>query len=170
MQAVNCLDVEQFLTEETEIIDVREFGEYRELHFKNSTLIPSGSSLDKFEEHRNKRILLVCQSDQRAINVGTKLKEAGFSKIYYLKGGINAARTAELDLETSQIGWTIDRQFRMTLGILLFIGLTGTMLLSNYFLIIPGILCTGLIFTSIIDRCYMRMGIARLPWNKARNF
>lgn len=66
-------------------------------------------------------------------------------------------------------GWSIDRQFRITLGILLAIALTLYALGYEYGLIIPMILCVGLIFTSIIDRCYMRMAIARMPWNRNRS-
>jgi hypothetical protein len=62
--------------------------------------------------------------------------------------------------------WTIDRQFRMALGLLVAIGLLGKIVLSDWFLIIPSIICVGLIFTSIIDRCYFRLFIASLPWNK----
>ena len=89
---------------------------------------------------------------------------------YYLKGGVNAAIRAELELETSRLGWTIDRQFRMFLGLMLFVAVIGMTLVSQWFIIIPSIFATGLIVTSLINRCYLRMGIARLPWNKVGNF
>jgi hypothetical protein len=38
--------------------------------------------------------------------------------------------------------------------------------LSDAFAAIPVILCTGLIITAIIDKCYLRVGIAMLPWNR----
>ncbi|HKK76629.1 MAG TPA: hypothetical protein VJ953_16250 [Saprospiraceae bacterium] len=33
------------------------------------------------------------------------------------------------------------------------------------FIVIPIILATGLIITAIIDKCYLRIGMAMLPWN-----
>ena len=62
-------------------------------------------------------------------------------------------------------GWTIDRQFRLALGLSLAVFLLGYFLVSEIFIVIPVILCIGLTYTSIIDRCYMRLGIAMLPWN-----
>ena len=55
----------------------------------------------------------------------------------------------------------------MTIGVLLTIFLLGYFLgEAKWVVFIPIILATGLVVTSIIDRCYMRMGIAMLPWNK----
>lgn len=170
MIAISSFEFESFVSEGTKIIDVREFGEYRENHFKGSVLIPSGSDISAFEPYREEKIVLVCQSETRAKNVGEKLKQAGFETLYYLKGGVNAAIRAELELESSRMGWSIDRQFRMFLGLMLFIAVLGLFFVSQWFLIIPSIFATGLIVTSLINRCYLRMGIARLPWNKARNF
>jgi hypothetical protein len=56
----------------------------------------------------------------------------------------------------------------MTLGVLLAIFLGGDFLSIQWLIAIPIILATGLIFTSLIDRCYMRMGIALLPWNRGK--
>jgi len=39
---------------------------------------------------------------------------------------------------------------------------------NNGFILIPIILSGGLTITAIIDRCYMRMAIAKLPWNRGK--
>lgn len=64
--------------------------------------------------------------------------------------------------------WSVDRQFRFLLGVLIAIFLIGQYWMSDAFTAIPVILCLGLIITAIIDKCYLRIGIAMLPWNRAQ--
>ena len=66
---------------------------------------------------------------------------------------------------TSEL-WSVDRQFRFVLGIFIALYLIGFHWMSALFSIIPVILCLGLIITAIIDKCYLRVGIAMLPWNR----
>lgn len=70
----------------------------------------------------------------------------------------------ELTTNTTGKGWSVDRQFRFVLGILLAIFLAGYPF-SPMFAIIPVVLSLGLTVTAIIDKCYLRIGIVRLPWN-----
>lgn len=147
------------------IIDVREPMEYEDRHIPGALNFPSTKyNKDDFQSFDGKQICLVCESGSRAKQVGKKLENDGFTNIAILEQHMQAIPR----IRTTK-GWTIDRQFRMTLGVLLAIFLTLYFLDIPYAFIIPLILCTGLIFTSIIDRCYMRMGIAALPWNRGKS-
>lgn len=106
-------------------------------------------------------VFLVCQSGNFALEVGSRLISDGFSNVKIFESHMNS-----IQQRTQIKGWSIDRQFRMSLGLLLAIFLILFSFGVSNALIIPVILCVGLIFTSIIDRCYMRMGIARLSWNR----
>ena len=148
------------------IIDVRESKEYKEKRIPGSINLPSSTfSIIQYEPYREQMIYLVCQSGSRANAIRNKLLENGFDQVTVLEKHID-----HLDVKSELVeevhGWTVDRQFRMTLGVLLAIFLTGYFMEAGRFIIIPIILSTGLIITSIIDRCYMRMGIAMLPWNR----
>ncbi len=147
------------------IIDVREPKEYEDRHIPGALNFPS-TKYDKelFAEFDAKQICLVCESGGRAKQIGKKLVNDGFTDIAILEQHMQAIPR----IYTTK-GWTVDRQFRMTLGVLLAIFLTLYFLNIPYAFIIPLILCVGLIFTSIIDRCYMRMGIAALPWNRGKS-
>lgn len=146
------------------IIDVREPAEYNDHHLPNAINIPSSSfNIENFTAYQNKKIYLVCHSGNRANVVLKKLKEASFTNVFVLEEHMESLQN---NFGSKTKGWSVDRQFRFTLGLLLFIFLIGYHFASTYFIIIPIILCTGLIVTAIIDRCYMRMGIAMLPWNK----
>lgn len=154
----------QLINKTAVIIDVREPGEFIEYHIPGALNIPSSNYQKSFfSSFENINIYLVCQSGNRATGVGSQLIADGFSKVKILENHMDSIQ------QPVQIkGWSIDRQFRMTLGLLLAIFLILYSFGINNALVIPIILCVGLIFTSIIDRCYMRMGIARLPWNKNR--
>lgn len=147
------------------IIDVREPSEYNEQHILGAVNLPS-TRYDKnqYSEFENKKICLVCQSGSRVKQIEKKLKQDGFSNLYILQQQMESIPR----IDTTK-GWTVDRQFRMTIGVLLGIYLILYFLNIPLAFIIPLILCSGLIITSLIDRCYMRIGIAKLPWNRGKS-
>lgn len=151
------------------LIDVREKMEFDEGSLKGAVNMASSKvKVADFEIFNGKSIYLVCQTGNRARTLGQVLLEAGFQQVGILDKHMEQLKQQDLEVSAEAKSWTIDRQFRMTLGLLLLIGLVGSILVSNYFLILPAILCAGLIFTALIDRCYLRMGIAMLPWNKGK--
>lgn len=147
------------------IIDVREPSEYNEQHIPGAVNFPSTKyTKGQYSEFENKKICLVCQSGSRAKQIEKKLRLDGFSTVFILEQQMESIPR----IYTTK-GWTVDRQFRVTLGIAL-----AVFLILNYFgvqlaIVIPVILSLGLIITSLIDRCYMRMGIAMLPWNRGKS-
>ncbi len=146
------------------IIDVREPSEYTEQHIPGAVNLPSTNyNKDQYTEFQDQKICLVCQSGNRAKQIEKKLNQDGFSNVFILELQMEAIPR----IYTTK-GWTVDRQFRMTLGTLLAIYLILHFFNIKYAFLIPLVLCSGLIFTSIIDRCYMRMGIAMLPWNRGK--
>ncbi len=154
------------MSQEIIIIDVREPKEYREFHLMGSINIPSSQYEEtKFEPYKENSIGLICQSGSRAKAVQNKLLEAGFEHVSVME---KQMENISAFAKKSNSGWSVDRQFRMTLGVLLAVFLGGYFLSINWLIAIPIILATGLIFTSLIDRCYMRMGIAMLPWNRGK--
>lgn len=149
------------------LIDVREPKEFSDYHIEGSINLPaSGFHLNQFLPYKDATITLICQTGNRAGKVYNSLLEHGFEDVHVLEEHIAHINSPSMVSKTT--GWTVDRQFRMTLGVLLAFFLVGYHTLSHWFMVIPGILATGLIITSIIDRCYMRMGIAMLPWNRGK--
>ena len=149
------------------LIDVREPKEFNDNGMTGSINIPSSSfSLEQFEDYRDKMICLICNSGNRATDIYKELKEAGFQNVALTEKQIEDLET---ESDTNSHGWSVDRQFRMLLGLLLAVFLIGSFYGITSLLIIPVILSVGLIFTASIDKCYLREGIARLPWNKERN-
>lgn len=160
----NHLPQTQNQSEKSVIIDVREPAEYQEHHIPGTINIPATQyHRELFLAFEKQSISLICESGSRATQIAAKLHRDGFERV-----SICEKQMADIPMETSPGGWTIDRQFRMTLGLLLATFLLLEFMGINQGIIIPMILGTGLVITSIIDRCYMRIGIARLPWNRGR--
>ncbi len=84
------------------ILDVREPNEFAEGHLLNAKLIPLkklAERVGELEKYRNKPILVVCRSGQRAGTGTSFLNKAGFTQTYSLSGGIIAWQKANLPLE-----------------------------------------------------------------------
>lgn len=146
------------------IIDVREPAEFKEFHIPGALNIPSSKyKPELFSAFEDLKIGLVCQSGQRAIKIETKLLEDGFKNIYLLKNQMQ-----DVPNISNVEGWSIDRQFRFLLGILLALYTLTYFLDLSYGIAIPIILSAGLTVTAIINRCYLRIGIGMLPWNSGK--
>lgn len=147
----------------TVIIDVRSPGEFAKNALPGAINIPSSSfSPAAFEAFRHRQICLICESGNRARYVLEQLRAEGFEGV-----SLFHQQMETLDLRISNTShWSIDRQFRLVLAIFLGLFLAGTILSIKAFILIPAILFTGLAFSVITDNCYLKTGIARLPWNQ----
>ncbi len=167
----NHLAISHAAAKKAVLIDVREPAEFYEGHLPGAINLPSTQfKMEDYRAFAASPIYLICNSGRRAKDIAAKLPQQEFPRLFLVEHQMDALNEAELFGETAAAptGWSIDRQFRMTLGLLLLTFLLGYTFVSSWFIIIPLILCAGLIVTAIIDRCYLRIGIAMLPWNKKR--
>jgi len=153
------------------IIDVRDPEEFALFHLPNSINIPMPKVRpEDFEAFSSQIVCLICNTGLRARAVAKKLDLYGFDNIFVAEKQLSELDSNTLITKSSgQVpihGWTVDRQFRMTLGVLLAVFLVLFYSGISAAILIPIILATGLIITSIIDKCYMRIGIGMLPWNR----
>ena len=84
------------------VLDVREQKEYDSGHIINSRLIPAGQlkgRIGELEKYRNRPIVVVCRSGNRAAPITSWLGKQGFKENYLLNGGILAWQKASLPLE-----------------------------------------------------------------------
>ncbi len=88
--------------EDAVIIDVREQSEWSQGHLPGARHIPLADLpkyMQELEKHRGHHVICQCASGMRSARAAASLKKAGFDKIYSLKGGINAWRSAGLPVE-----------------------------------------------------------------------
>ena len=78
--------------EDVQLVDVRTPEEYREKHIDNAQNIDFKSptfdeDIEKLD--KSKPVVLYCKAGGRSAKCAKKLKDAGFTKIYDLEGGIS---------------------------------------------------------------------------------
>lgn len=78
---------------DTLVIDVREPDEFVKGHIENSISTPlSGLAdhLSKLQTHKNKPVLIACQSGTRSASAAKILTKAGFEQVFVITGGMQA--------------------------------------------------------------------------------
>ena len=147
----------------TVIIDVRTSKEFQSGTLPGAINIPSNNfTLKDYEAYKNDHISLLCSSGNRAELVRQVLHENGITQVSTLHKHLDHLAVNE----TTDAKWSVDRQFRLALGILLAIFFVGIIAGSTSFFIIPAIVCAGLFYSVLTNNCYLKIGIALLPWNR----
>ena len=78
---------------DTLVIDVREPEEFLKGHIENAINTPLGNlptHLTKLETHKNKTVLIACQTSTRAASAARLLTKAGFDQVFVISGGMQA--------------------------------------------------------------------------------
>jgi rhodanese-related sulfurtransferase len=78
---------------ETLVIDVRELNEYILGHIDPSLNMPLGKlieELPKIADHKNKPVLISCQTGTRSASAAKLLTKAGFEQVFVITGGMQA--------------------------------------------------------------------------------
>jgi rhodanese-related sulfurtransferase len=95
LQASDGIDVKQALSMSQQgalLLDVREPEEYAAIHAPNAKLIPLGqlgSRLPEIANYKDKPIVVMCRSGHRSSKAVAILKDAGYSQVSNVRGGIN---------------------------------------------------------------------------------
>ena len=153
----------------TLVVDVRTPGEFESAHIPSAVNIP----LDQVDAHLRRivtaaggRMVLVCQSGQRATTAAGKLAAAGLDDIAVLDGGMNSWIAAGGPVErTGKERWALERQVRLVAGLLV---LTGTLLSLVWqpAVFLAMFIGAGLTFAGLTNTCGMALLLAKLPYNR----
>lgn len=91
---VPYITVEELAMPKTKVIllDSRELKEYKVSHIKGATCVGYDNfnidSIQKLYPNKNEKIVVYCSLGIRSETIGEKLKEAGYTNVYNLYGGI----------------------------------------------------------------------------------
>ncbi|MFA6921487.1 MAG: rhodanese-like domain-containing protein [Gallionella sp.] len=75
------------------LLDVREPEEFSAVHVQDAKLIPLGeleARLPEIATYKDRPIVVMCRSGHRSARAVSLLKEAGYSQVSNIKGGITA--------------------------------------------------------------------------------
>ena len=85
------------------VLDVRDDGEWSTGHIPNArhvALAKLDSALADLGKHKDKPIVVCCASGNRSMMACSKLRKAGFEKVFNLTGGIGAWKDAGLPVSS----------------------------------------------------------------------
>jgi rhodanese-related sulfurtransferase len=86
------------------VLDVRDPAEYKAGHITNSRNVPESeleSRSKELEKVKAKPIIVSCGRGNRSANIAARLRKAGFSEVFSLRGGIAGWQQANMPLEKS---------------------------------------------------------------------
>ena len=84
------------------VLDVREDAEFASGHLPKARHIPLaqlGTRIGEIAKYKEKPVVVTCRSGARSGSACRALKNAGFTQVYNLKGGVPAWEQASLPVE-----------------------------------------------------------------------
>lgn len=151
------------------MIDVRTPAEFRSVHVAGAELVP----LDKMDaaafcqaRGTDAPVYVLCQSGARSQKAAERLCAAGHTRVCVVQGGTDAAIQQGIEVVYGEGGISIDRQVRITAGLLVLSGTLAGAFIHPGFFLIPGFVGAGLAFAGITNTCGMAMALAKCPWNR----
>lgn len=174
MQTSYALDLktaqQQLAANQLILLDVREASEFAREHIAGARLMPLsqfGAQLNAAQLPRGKPIVVCCASGQRSQSALRKLAAAGFTNVAHIDGGLAAWKAGGLPLvEDHSAPISLTRQVQIVAGALVCAGTLLGVLVSPWFLLMPGVVGASLIFSGASGSCLMAQLLARLPYNK----
>ena len=81
-------------------MDVRTQEEFAKGHIANAHHMPLAQieqgNTTEIDKHKEKPVIVVCETGDRADKAATKLVKAGFQQVYLLRGGLSQWRASNL--------------------------------------------------------------------------
>ncbi|MDF2704463.1 MAG: Rhodanese domain protein [Nonomuraea muscovyensis] len=151
------------------VVDVRTSAEFESAHIEGAINLP----LDQVDAHLQRivtgaggRLLLICQSGNRAERARTALGDAGLSDVVVLDGGMNSWIASGAPVNRGRARWSLERQVRLVAGSIVLTAAVAS-LWAPPAVFVAGFVGAGLTFAALTDTCAMGMMLAKLPYNRA---
>lgn len=154
---------------DTLVVDVRTPGEFETVHIDGAINLP----LDQVDAHLQRivadaggRMVLICQSGQRARQAQEKLANAGLPEVSVLNGGMNAWVGAGAPVRRGRQRWSLERQVRLVTGLIVLLSIVVSAWAPEA-RFVAGLIGAGLTFAAFTNTCAMGMLLSRLPYNQS---
>ncbi|GAA1932856.1 rhodanese-like domain-containing protein [Streptomyces sodiiphilus] len=157
--------------DELTVIDVRTPAEYSAGHLPGAHNIPLDQlqqALPALKEAAGRGdLLVVCASGSRSATACALLAEHHIPATT-LTGGTIAWQTQGNEVErpaAARTGWAMERQVRLTAGLLVLTGVVAGLFFTPALLLAGGV-AAGLVFSAVTNTCGMAVLLGRLPHNR----
>ncbi len=151
------------------VLDVRTSSEFENSRIPGAVNVP----LDQLKRHaaeilaglNGDRLVVLCQSGPRAEQASKLLAGQGYTGAVVLKGGVNAWAAATGELEEGHPKWAMERQVRLTAGLIVLLGILGSLRIPTL-RFLSGAVGGGLTFAAVTNTCAMSRVLGLLPYNR----
>jgi len=170
MVEVTPESLERWMAEgEAVLVDVREPFEHAEEHIDGAELVPLGTIDPAMlrARHASARVVFQCKTGKRAAEAVEKFRREG-EPVYVLRGGIDGWKAARrpVVVPAAPRGFPVMRQVQIVAGALVAAGTALGVILSPWFLVVPGFVGCGLVFAGTTGWCGMAKLLGVMPWNR----
>jgi rhodanese-related sulfurtransferase len=167
------LDLAELCTDgkNIDLIDVRTPAEFRELHAVPARNIPLEQRDPSALTHSHNGSpedphYLICRSGSRGKQACEKFLNAGCDNVVNVEGGTLAWESAGLPVVRGKKAISLERQVRISAGLLVSLGALLSWLIHPAFIGLPAFVGLGLVYAGVTDTCGMGLILARMPWNR----
>jgi len=150
------------------LVDVRTPGEYESAHIAGSINLP----LDQVDAQPERvvadvggKMVLICQSGERAGQCQIKLAAAGLTDTVVMTGGMNAWTAVAAPVVRGRARWGLERQVRLVAGGIVLVSVLASIAWPPA-RFIAGFIGAGLVFAALTNTCAMGMMLAKVPYNR----
>ena len=152
------------------LVDIREADEYAREKIPGAHNVPlSRLESADFATGAGKTVVFHCRSGNRTGVASPRLSaRVGPScRAYIVEGGIDAWKSAGLPVVTDRSQpLELMRQVQIAAGAFAFGGTLLGVLISPWFLVVPGFVGAGLVTAGVTGYCGMAKLLAAMPWNR----
>ncbi|GAB2495291.1 rhodanese-like domain-containing protein [Nocardiopsis aegyptia] len=156
---------------DTLLVDVRTPAEYENAHIPGSVNLPLGQvdrHLERIVTDAGGRLVLVCQSGNRATQCQARLGAAGLTDTVVMTGGMNAWEAAGATVLRGRPRWALERQVRLVAGSIVLVSVLASLMWAPA-VWVAAFIGAGLTFAAVTNTCAMGMMLTRLPYNQPRD-
>lgn len=155
--------------ERLQLIDVRSPGEFAAGHIPGAVNIPMEQAEARLADmSRHEPVVLVCQSGNRA-GMTCEWLSKEHPEVLVLEGGTHAwVEAGEPVVRSTSTRWSLERQVRLTAGLLVLAGVVLSLTVNPAWLYLSGLVGLGLTFAGLTNVCGMAALFSVMPWNKAK--
>ena len=154
-------------SEEIQLVDVREYPEFKAKHISGSILCPLSALKEKTSQiEKGQPVFLICKSGMRSQQAASELIAFGYD-CTVLDGGIGSWEDKGLPVVEGETSvWAMDRQVRLTAGLMVAFGILFSWIVYPGFIFLSLFVGIGLIYSAITDTCGMALLLGKMPWNR----
>jgi rhodanese-related sulfurtransferase len=152
-----------------QVLDVRTPGEFQSVHIPGACNVPLDLLRERRDEilrGRDRDVVLVCRSGQRAAQAQETLRAVGLTNVRILDGGMIAWEANGFAVNRGIERWDLERQVRLVAGSIV-LGSVLASVAANPFKWVAAAIGAGLAGAALTNTCAMGMLLARLPYNRS---